>query len=81
MIGENNEYKCLIVDIFMPEIDGIDLYHNLFKNQKIESVIFMSGCDVSVFADRIKNINYLEIISKPFDLGEVLRIINKHLTK
>ena len=42
---ESNEYQCLITDIFMPDKDGIELYFELIGCKKIESVIFMSGCD------------------------------------
>lgn len=75
-----HEEDLLFIDIYMPDLDGIEFLRHL-SNQNIRSKIFlMSGFDSKLLygAESIAKaygLNVLGIITKPFQLSEFLNAI------
>jgi CheY-like chemotaxis protein len=62
----------VIADVMMPKMDGFELLDELSENKVGVPVILMSAAVVS----RREGVPF---IAKPFDLGELLDLVNSHL--
>lgn len=68
---------CLILDMRMPDIDGLDLYRRLLALGAQIPVIVISGhADVSVAVQAMK-IGAIDFLEKPFQEGVLLDRINQ----
>ena len=73
------EYDLILLDIWMPETDGISLLKEWAKKGPLAPVIMMSGhgtVDTAVEATRLGAVDYIE---KPVSLVKLLRTIDKAL--
>ena len=74
------EYDLILLDIWMPETDGISLLKEWAKKGSLAPVIMMSGhgtVDTAVEATRLGAVDYIE---KPVSLAKLLRTIDKALS-
>src|SRR5882672_9357915 len=64
-------YDCILLDIGLPDGDGLDLLKKLKDNKKMEGVIIISAKDS--LDDRVKGLNVGadDYLSKPFHLPEL----------
>lgn len=73
--------QLILLDIFMPEVDGYEFCERLKKNPVTRDipVIFISGSDAS--EDKIKgfSLGAVDYISKPFEISEVTMRVKKNL--
>lgn len=67
----------LISDIRMPEVDGLTLSRMLIKEKPDLPIILMSGNLVEIPATLKKKLGVFALISKPFDLAELTKIVNE----
>ena len=75
----SEEYDLILLDIWMPETDGISLLKEWAKKGSLEPVIMMSGhgtVDTAVEATRLGAVDYIE---KPVSLVKLLRTVDKAL--
>lgn len=65
------DYDCVIVDINLPDGNGLDIIHELKKNQSTSGIIIISARNSLV--DRIKglDIGADDYLVKPFNLSEL----------
>ena len=73
------EYDLILLDIWMPETDGISLLKEWAKDGSLAPVIMMSGhgtVDTAVEATRLGAVDYIE---KPVSLVKLLRTVDKAL--
>jgi FixJ family two-component response regulator len=68
---------CLIVDIRMPMISGLDLQHRLSQKPVHPPIIFMTGHGDVPMAVRAMKEGALEFIEKPFNPQDLLDSVNK----
>jgi DNA-binding NtrC family response regulator len=66
------EFACALVDLKMPEIDGIGVLNHLKQHQPDVPVVIMSAVGQVKDAVTAMKSGALEYITKPFDLDEVL---------
>ncbi|MBL4612729.1 MAG: EAL domain-containing response regulator [Emcibacter sp.] len=78
------DINIIVLDLFMPGIDGIELLRFLNKNKSRASIIFMSGKDQYVLQAARKlaleqGMTVLGILQKPFRADELENILNKYV--
>jgi len=74
-----NSFDLTLLDIWMPETDGISLLKEWADSGSLGPVVMMSGhatVDTAVEATRLGALDFIE---KPVSLGQLLRTVNKAL--
>lgn len=80
----NAELNIIVLDLFMPNIDGIELLRFLNKHKSNASIIFMSGKDQGVLnsAQEIaveQGMTVLGVLSKPFLVKQLQDVLEKYV--
>lgn len=70
---------CLILDLYMPELSGLELLRLLRAGGNAIPVIAISGRRDAVLDAALEREGVLAILSKPFDDGELLGLIDEAL--
>ena len=71
---------CLIVDVRMPGINGMDLQETLIQRHREEQLIFITGHgDISMCAQAMKA-GAADFLPKPFQDEELLQCVQRALT-
>ncbi|PHI28126.1 response regulator transcription factor [Budvicia aquatica] len=66
---------CVLLDICMPQMTGVELQEQLLRNDNVLSIIFLSGhADVPTASKIFKN-GAFDLLEKPVDVGELLRVL------
>jgi FixJ family two-component response regulator len=72
---------CVIVDVRMPEINGMDLQETLIQRRREEQLIFITGHgDISMCAQAMKA-GAVDFLTKPFRADELLGCVERALTR
>jgi RNA polymerase sigma factor (sigma-70 family) len=72
---------CLIVDVRMPGINGMDLQETLIQRRREEQLIFITGHgDISMCAQAMKA-GAADFLPKPFRSDELLQCVERALTQ
>jgi DNA-binding NtrC family response regulator len=75
----SNDFDLILLDIWMPDTDGISLLKEWSEGEKLEPVVMMSGhgtVDTAVEATRLGALDFIE---KPVSLAKLLRTVDKAL--
>jgi DNA-binding response OmpR family regulator len=81
-IHQENPADLIITDLLMPEKDGLETIMELRRDFKDVKIIAMSGggkIDPETYLQIAKTMGAIEIITKPFDLRELLKTIQELL--
>jgi FixJ family two-component response regulator len=70
---------CLILDLYMPELSGLELLRLLRARGNQIPVIAISGRRDAVLDAALRRESVLAVLSKPFDDQELLDLIDKVL--
>jgi DNA-binding NtrC family response regulator len=76
---KDSEYDLILLDIWMPDTDGISLLKEWSENGAAGAVVMMSGhgsVDTAVEATRLGAVDFIE---KPVSLAKLLRTVEKAL--
>jgi DNA-binding NtrC family response regulator len=76
---KKQEYDLILLDIWMPDTDGISLLKEWSENGAAGAVVMMSGhgtVDTAVEATRLGAVDFIE---KPVSLAQLLRTVEKAL--
>lgn len=76
---KEHEYDLILLDIWMPDTDGISLLKEWSENGAAGAVVMMSGhgtVDTAVEATRLGAVDFIE---KPVSLAKLLRTVEKAL--
>lgn len=77
----NRDYDLVLLDIWMPDTDGISLLREWSEEGALGPVVMMSGhgtVDAAVEATRLGALDFIE---KPVSLAKLLRTVEKALTQ
>ena len=70
-----NDFEILITDIYMPEMDGIELIKKIVKHSPKAKIIAMSGYQDKILQGALRS-GASEIIRKPFDIKELKEAVS-----
>ena len=78
---EGRRYDLVLTDLHMPEMDGAGLYEELAKRQTHppQKIIFLTGTAGTSEAHRLMQDTGLPVLRKPFNLVELLELVQKAL--
>ena len=84
--AEEDQPDVILLDLIMPEMDGITTLHELRKNPKTKEipVIFMTTKGMFDEFEEMKKLGALAVITKPFDpekLADQIRKILQNASK
>ena len=82
-ITQPEENTLLVLDLNMPEMDGIEVMRRLAKMQNPPSLILISGHDIGILHSaeklgRAHNLNILGSLDKPVDLHIFQKLLKQH---
>ena len=77
---QSNFYDLIILDIQMPEINGMQLYREIRKRDKKTKICFLTGSQ-SIFDIAHKFTPVYTFITKPVENKELIKIVNDLLNK
>jgi FixJ family two-component response regulator len=72
---------CILLDIRLPGMSGLDLYEKLASSGTIPPVIFMTAHDTPEWQERAAKMNAVAYLRKPFDqqsLFDAIHLIECH---
>lgn len=78
---KTKEYDVILLDIKMPEMDGIELYYYMknISESLVNKVIFITGDVMSVDTHRFLEKTGSVFIPKPFDADALREVVNGRL--
>jgi DNA-binding response OmpR family regulator len=77
---QSNFYDLIILDIQMPEINGMQLYREIRKKDIKTKICFLTGSE-SLFDIAHKFTSVYNFITKPVENKELIRIVNDVLNR
>jgi FixJ family two-component response regulator len=72
---------CVVLDVRMPGITGLDLYDRLKEQERRVAVIFMTGDSNPELAARARAAGAVDVLPKPFDETALLAAIHVAFTR
>jgi FixJ family two-component response regulator len=73
--------SCVIVDVQMPDLNGIDLQSALIENNREEQLVFITGHgDIPMCAQAMKA-GAIDFLPKPFKPQQLLKSVERALTR
>jgi DNA-binding NtrC family response regulator len=77
-LGKNKAIDMVLTDYAMPEMNGIELLQMIRKTNKTLPVIMMTAYGDRDLAIEAMNYRCSGFIDKPFDIDELLDVINRY---
>ena len=71
-LGKQREYDIVVLDLKLPDIDGLDVLHRLRAAKVDTPVLILSGLDSPALKAKALNIGADDYLAKPFDQHEFL---------
>lgn len=79
--GHGQELGCMVLDVRMPEISGLDLQDKLTKAGNILPIIFISGHGTVPMSVRAMKAGALDFLLKPFDEQDLLDAVYRAIER
>jgi two-component system, LuxR family, response regulator FixJ len=74
-----SDHACLLVDVYMPVVDGIELCKRLVSSARTLPTILMSGSNDERTRRAMGQVKSAACLFKPFDENQLLRAIRRAL--
>jgi FixJ family two-component response regulator len=78
--AELNDVQCMLLDIQLPGMSGLDLYERMVHSGRKVPVIFITAHPDAISRSRARMSNAAAYLEKPFDEEQLLSAINKALS-
>jgi len=76
---QNGNYDIVFTDLGMPEMSGWEVAQQVKSINPNVMVILITGWGVELEEDELKEKNVDSVISKPFQIGQILEVVSKAL--
>jgi len=75
------EPELVIMDVTLPDIDGVTVARELRRNRLGLPIILMTGHDVTPIAENLRDEKNIYLLQKPFDMRDLVALIRRILTR
>jgi DNA-binding response OmpR family regulator len=75
-----SEPDLVIMDVTLPDIDGVTVARELRRNFLKLPIILMTGHDISRVAEHLRGEKAIHMLQKPFDMRDLVDLIGRILT-
>jgi FixJ family two-component response regulator len=75
--GADEEVACVVVDVHMPGLSGLQLQTELKRAQRPLPVVFVTGHGDASLSDQLVAAGAVGLLQKPFTEAELLRALQK----
>jgi two-component system response regulator FixJ len=75
--GRDGNPDCVILDVHMPEINGLEMYGILKDRHPDLAVIFITGYPDQTLAEQARNLDATRFFTKPLDTDAILNCIDE----
>src|SRR6185437_8499952 len=72
---------CVIVDVQMPGINGIDFQQALIERRREEQLVFITGYGTIPMCTRVMKAGAVDFLPKPFNSRELLKCVERALDR
>jgi DNA-binding response OmpR family regulator len=73
---ESSPYTVILLDIMMPEMNGIETLRKILETTPTAAVILLTGQQSEQIAAEGKKLGAFDLVMKPFDLNELIEKID-----
>ncbi len=73
---EKSPFTVILLDIMMPEMNGIETLKKIFKIAPTTAVILLTGQQSGQLAAEGKQLGVFDMVTKPFDLNALIEKID-----
>jgi len=73
---ENSPFTVILLDIMMPEMNGIETLKKILETDPTAAVILLTGQLSEQIAAEGKKLGAFDLVMKPFDLNELIEKID-----
>ncbi len=78
---EPGSYGCVLLDVWMPGVDGLMLQEKLGGDRECPPIIFLTGCaEIPICASAMRS-GAVDYLTKPVDENHLLRAITRALSR
>jgi len=71
---------CVLVDVRMPGMGGVELCRELRRRQISLPTIFMTGHADEMSQRRVSDVQVTAVLQKPFSAGQLVDVVNRSLS-
>ncbi|NLG17154.1 MAG: response regulator [Fibrobacter sp.] len=75
---ENQNPSIVLLDVRLPDTDGWELCKKIKQNKPDSVVIFMTAATQKKDREEAEKAGADDFIEKPFDIGELVSLVNKY---
>ncbi|MGB8341800.1 MAG: response regulator [Chthoniobacterales bacterium] len=72
---------CIIVDVQMPGLNGLEFQETLIRRRREEQLIFITGHGDITMCARVMKAGAVDFLPKPFRPGELLKCVERALAR
>lgn len=76
-----DDYSCVVLDMRMPGMDGLELQEKLAEGGRVVPVVFITGHGDVPLAVRAMKAGAIDFLNKPFDDTDLLKAISQALSR
>jgi FixJ family two-component response regulator len=75
--GASREKSCLVLDLHMPEISGLELVERLIADKPAPPAVLITGRADEAVRRRARAVGVFAVIEKPFDTALLMRAMDR----
>ncbi len=81
ILCKNTHFDLIFMDIYMPEMDGLEAAKEILENNSKQKIIGLSANDVDFFGKKASEVGMVDYIEKPIQKEVLINSLEKYLKK